>query len=133
MVVRLDATVLAHRCLRRVPGYVAAPRDATADDDALGALVGRYRNPDGAPVDVHAHGLRWQGAAQRVEVAYDDIVEVGTPGGATTETLTLVLHDRVALTLPVRGRQGRFCDSTAMLRFLERVRAARADAVAPKA
>jgi hypothetical protein len=31
----------------------------------------------------------------------------------------------------VRGRQGRFCDSTAMLRFLRRVRAARSVERAP--
>jgi hypothetical protein len=34
-----------------------------------------------------------------------------------------VLADGQRFTLPVRGRQGRFCDSTAMLRFLDRVRA----------
>jgi catechol 2,3-dioxygenase-like lactoylglutathione lyase family enzyme len=125
---RLRTEVLAHRCLRRVPTYVRATSVIVDPDDRMGPPVGSYRNPgaEGALVTIHADGLRWQGGAQRVYVAYDLIADIETPGGETTETLTLVLADGQRYSLPVRGRQGRFCDSTAMLRFLRRVRAARA-------
>jgi catechol 2,3-dioxygenase-like lactoylglutathione lyase family enzyme len=129
----LRTDVLAHRCLRRVPTYVRAENVIVDPDDRMGAPVGSYRNPgaDGALVTIHADGLRWQGGAQRVYVAYDLIADIETPGGETTETLTLVLADGQRYSLPVRGRQGRFCDSTAMLRFLRRVRAARSAERAP--
>jgi hypothetical protein len=101
----------------------------------MGVLVGTYRNPgaDGVVVSIQDRGLRWQGGAQRLYAAYDDIVDIDRPGGETTETLTLLLADGQRFSLPVRGRQGRFCDSTAMLRFLHRVRAARAEGGAAQA
>jgi catechol 2,3-dioxygenase-like lactoylglutathione lyase family enzyme len=132
---RLDTDVLAYRCLKRLPGY-ARVVDALADpDDWMGVLVGTYRNPgaDGVVVSIQDRGLRWQGGAQRLYAAYDDIVDIDRPGGETTETLTLLLADGQRFSLPVRGRQGRFCDSTAMLRFLHRVRAARAEGGAAQA
>jgi catechol 2,3-dioxygenase-like lactoylglutathione lyase family enzyme len=129
---RLDTGVLAFRCLKRLPGYTRVA-DAIADpDDWMGVLVGTYRNPgaDGVVVSIQDRGLRWQGGAQRLYAAYADIVAIDKPGGETTETLTLVLADGQRFSLPVRGRAGRFCDSTAMLRFLHRVREARADPAA---
>jgi catechol 2,3-dioxygenase-like lactoylglutathione lyase family enzyme len=121
---RLGTDVLAHRCLRRLPGYTRAASAIADPDDWMGTLLGTYRNPGagGVVVAIHADGLRWQGAAQRLYAAYDLIDEIELPGGETTETLTLVLTDGQRFSLPVRGRQGRFCDSMAMLRFLHRVR-----------
>jgi catechol 2,3-dioxygenase-like lactoylglutathione lyase family enzyme len=122
---RLRTDVLAHRCLRRLPGYAPVVGAKHDPDDWMGAKIGTYRNPDGAIVSVQDRGLRWQGRAQPIYVAYDDIADIESPGGPATETLTLVLADGQRFSLPVRGRQGRFCDSAAMLRFLGRVRAAR--------
>jgi catechol 2,3-dioxygenase-like lactoylglutathione lyase family enzyme len=127
---RVGTGVLAYRCLKRLPGYTRVA-DAIADpDDWMGVLVGTYRNPgrDGVVVSIQERGLRWQGGAQRLYAAYTDIVDIDRPGGETTETLTLLLADGQRFSLPVRGRQGRFCDSTAMLRFLRRVREAGAAA-----
>jgi catechol 2,3-dioxygenase-like lactoylglutathione lyase family enzyme len=127
---RLRTEVLAHRCLRRVPGYARVTAAIEDPDDWMGVPVGSYRNPgaDGVVVSIQDRGLRWQGGAQPMYVAYDDITAIETPGGGTTETLTLVLADGQRFSLPVRGRQGRFCDSAAMLRFLGRVRAGRGGA-----
>lgn len=122
---RIGTASLAHRCLKRVPGF-ARIHDAIHDpDDWMGVPVASYRNPgpDGVVVSIQERGLRWQGGAQRLYAAYADIVDIQSPGGETTETLTLVLADGQRFSLPVRGRQGRFCDSTAMRRFLVRVRA----------
>jgi hypothetical protein len=122
---RIGTASLAYRCLKRVPGF-ARIGDAIHDpDDWMGLPVAAYRNPgaDGVVVSIQERGLRWQGGAQPLYAAYVDIVAVESPGGATTETLTLVLADGQRFSLPVRGRQGRFCDSTAMLRFLNRARA----------
>jgi catechol 2,3-dioxygenase-like lactoylglutathione lyase family enzyme len=127
---RLGTDVLAYRCLKRLPGYTRVAAAIADPDDWMGVLVGTYRNPgaDGVVVSIQDRGLRWQGGAQRLYAAYDDIVQIDRPGGETTETLTLVLADGQRFSLPVRGRAGRFCDSAAMLRFLDRVRGARAAA-----
>jgi catechol 2,3-dioxygenase-like lactoylglutathione lyase family enzyme len=128
---RLGTDVLAYRCLKRLPGYSRVAAALADPDDWMGVLVGTYRNPgaDGVVVSIQDRGLRWQGGAQRLYAAYDDIVGIDRPGGETTETLTLLLADGQRFSLPVRGRQGRFCDSTAMLRFLQRVREARGGAI----
>jgi catechol 2,3-dioxygenase-like lactoylglutathione lyase family enzyme len=127
------AEVFAHRCLRKVANYAKTPDDEFQFDVGLGNSVGAYRNPgsNGVVVEIRAEGLRWQGGAGWLNVPYADIVDIETPGGETTETLTLVLADGLRASLPVRGREGRFCDSTAMLYFLRRVRGDRHDADAP--
>ena len=124
---RIGAGPLAHRCLRRLPGYRRMVDAIVDPDDWMGTPVATYQNPGagGVVVSIQERGLRWQGGAQRLYAAYDDIVAIETPGGETTETLTLVLGDGQRFTLPVRGREGRFCDSAAMLRFLGRVRTRR--------
>ena len=121
----ITTAVRAHRCLRRLPNYTPAlPSRLQEPDPVLGALVGTYLNPgsDGAIVRVHADGLRWQGAAQALDLAYDDLAGIDAPGGDTSETLTLATADGLRYSLPVRGRHGRFHDSVAMRRFLTRVR-----------
>jgi catechol 2,3-dioxygenase-like lactoylglutathione lyase family enzyme len=123
---RIGTASLAHRCLKRVPGYARVAHAIDDPDDWMGTPVAIYTNPGaggGVVVSIQERGLRWQGGAQPLYAAYVDIAAIETPGGATTETLTLVLADGQRFTLPVRGRQGRFCDSAAMLRVLERVRA----------
>jgi catechol 2,3-dioxygenase-like lactoylglutathione lyase family enzyme len=123
---RIGTGPLAHRCLKRVPGFARLAHAIEDPDDWMGTPVAIYTNPGaggGVVVSIQERGLRWQGGAQPLYAAYADIVSIERPGGETTETLTLVLADGQRFTLPVRGRQGRFCDSAAMLRFLERVRA----------
>jgi catechol 2,3-dioxygenase-like lactoylglutathione lyase family enzyme len=123
---RIGTASLAHRCLKRVPGYKRVAHAIDDPDDWMGTPVASYTNPGasgGVVISIQERGLRWQGGAQPLYAAYVDIAAIETPGGATTETLTLVLADGQRFTLPVRGRQGRFCDSAAMLRFLHRVRA----------
>jgi catechol 2,3-dioxygenase-like lactoylglutathione lyase family enzyme len=117
----------AHRCLRKLPGYARVASAIPDPDDWMGTPVAIYRNPgaDGVVISIQERGLRWQGGAQRLYAAYADIVGIERPGGETTETLTLLLRDGQRFPLPGRGREGRFCDSAAMLRFLERVRPAR--------
>ena len=121
----IDAAVRAHRCLRRLVGYERETDPNAAFGDALGARIGTYRNPDGSLVHVHMDGLRWQGGAQRLYVAYVDLVDVIIPAGTDSETLTLVTSDGFPMTLPVRGQHGRFRDSMSWARFLNRVRADR--------
>jgi catechol 2,3-dioxygenase-like lactoylglutathione lyase family enzyme len=118
----ITAAVRAHRCLRRLPEYTVEPDPNAAFGDALGTRIGTYRNPDGSPVYVHMDGLRWQGGAQRLYVAYDDIAQVIAPDGENSQVLQVVPADGFPLTLPVRGAHGRFRDSMDMLRFLTRVR-----------
>ena len=124
----LTTAVRAHRCLRRLTAYEPEADPNAAFGDALGARLGTYRNPDGALVHVHADGLRWQGTAQRLYAAYDDIVDVAAPDGENSDHLVVVLGDGFPMTLPVRGQHGRFRDAMDMLRFLNRVREDRAGA-----
>jgi hypothetical protein len=116
----------AHRVLKELPNYQAQVEGrwlSAAGDMQLGALVGRYSCPENPAegVDIFANGLVWLADDHRTVVLFSDVVEVELPDGKESDGLFLKTVDGRQVFLPVRGRRGRFVDSLAMLRFLDRV------------
>jgi hypothetical protein len=123
----MNVAVRAHRILAALANYQKAEHvnDVLAKlaDAHLGQLIGCYRNP--APQDeevgIFSSGLAWFHNGHVVAIPFVEITEVTLPNGKESEGLLLTVQDGRQLQLPIRGQRGRFFDSLAVLRFLDRV------------
>lgn len=122
----MNVEIRAKRVLSVLPNYQPAPEVAVAGpavSETCGRLLGRYRNTD-TDVDAlwfYETAVIWSASAGTIEIPFKEIDHVTLPAEKESEGLMLKMRDGRNISLPVRGKSGRFFDSMEMLRFFDRV------------
>lgn len=123
----MNTTVRAHRILVALSNYQKAEYMSAAlanlGETHLGQPIGCYRNPvpQNEEIGIFSDGLAWFHKENVVMIPFARITEVTLPNGKESEGLLLTVLDGQQHQLPIRGQRGRFYDSLAVLRFLDRV------------